>query len=465
MSMEFSASNTDLWNLILQLGIISAILLVSNILRRKLPVIQKLLLPTAVLGGFLLLGLRLTGWIQIDTALLEMLTYHGLAIGFIALSIRTIRKEKLQDGVGRIGMKSGALIASTYVLQGLLGLLISVGLSYTIMPDLFKAAGILLPMGYGQGPGQANNIGTTYESLGFLGGHSFAVSLAAAGFLSACVVGVIYLNYLQRKGEIKRVKQTDDEEMMREGGVGVFQDPNEIPISQAVDKLTMQMALVLTVYLITYGVIVGLTSLSSSLGEGTAHTITQLLWGFNFLIGALIAMLFRSIMFLLRKSKWMTHQYQNNYLLSRISGFFFDLMIVTGIASIDIQKLETLWLPFVLMAVAGAVVTFFYLKFICKRLYPDYYYAGLLSMYGMMTGTISSGVLLLREVDPLFQSRASTNLLVGSGFAILLGAPMLLLIAIAPNSAQMTWLTIGLLVVYFILMLLLMLGKKKKAAK
>ncbi len=464
MTMDFSAVNTDLWTLVLQLGIISAILLVSNILRRKLPVIQKLLLPTAVLGGFLLLGLRLTGWIYIDTALLEMLTYHGLAIGFIALSIRTIRKEKLQNGVGRVGMKSGALIASTYVLQGLLGLIISVGLSYTLMPNLFQAAGILLPMGYGQGPGQANNIGTTYESLGFAGGHSFAVSLAAAGFLSACVVGVIYLNYLQRKGEIKRVKQTDDEEILHEG-VGVFQDPNEIPISQAVDKLTIQMALVLTVYLITYGVIVGLTSLSSSLGEGTAHTITQLLWGFNFLIGALIAMLFRSIMFLLRKSKWMTHQYQNNYLLSRISGFFFDLMIVTGIASIDIRQLETLWLPFVLMAVTGAVATFFYLRFICKRLYPDYYYAGLLSMYGMMTGTISSGVLLLREVDPLFKTRASTNLLVGSGFAILLGAPMLLLIAIAPNSTQMTWLTIGLLVVYFVLMLLLMLGGKKKTEK
>ena len=448
----------------MQLGIISAILLVSNILRRKLPVIQKLLLPTAVLGGFLLLGLRLTGWIYIDNALLEMLTYHGLAIGFIALSIRTIRKEKLQNGVGRVGMKSGALIASTYVMQGLLGLIISVALSYTVMPGLFQAAGILLPMGYGQGPGQANNIGTTYESLGFVGGHSFAVSLAAAGFLSACVVGVIYLNYLQRKGEIKRVKQTDDEEILHEG-VGVFQDPNEIPISQAVDKLTIQMALVLTVYLITYGVIVGLTSLSSSLGEGTAHTITQLLWGFNFLIGALIAMLFRSIMFVLRKSKWMTHQYQNNYLLSRISGFFFDLMIVTGIASIDIKQLQILWLPFVLMAVTGAIATFYYLRFICKRLYPDYYYAGLLSMYGMMTGTISSGVLLLREVDPLFKTRASTNLLVGSGFAILLGAPMLLLIGIAPNSTQMTWLTIGLLVVYFALMLLLMLGGKKKTGK
>ncbi|MFH1880267.1 MAG: hypothetical protein ABIK64_05700, partial [Bacillota bacterium] len=189
MKMNYSALNTDLWNLVLQLGIISAILLAANIMRRKLPVVQKMLLPTAVLGGFLLLGIRLSGLVKIDMALLEMLTYHGLAIGFIALSIRTIRKEKLQGGVGLVGMKSGALIVSCYVMQGFLGLLISVGLGYTVMPDLFKAAGILLPMGYGQGPGQANNIGTVYEGLGFIGGRSFALSLAAAGFISACVVG------------------------------------------------------------------------------------------------------------------------------------------------------------------------------------------------------------------------------------------------------------------------------------
>ena len=35
----------------------------------------------------------------------------------------------------------------------------------------------------------------------------------------------------------------------------------------------------------------------------------------------------------------MTRQYQNNYLLSRISGLAFDLMIVAGIASIELREL------------------------------------------------------------------------------------------------------------------------------
>ena len=112
----------------------------------------------------------------------------------------------------------------------------------------------------------------------------------------------------------------------------------------------------------------------------------------------------------------MTRQYQNNYLLSRISGVAFDLMIVAGIASINIEDLSGLWLPFALMAVAGGAVTLVYLQWICRRVYPEYYYEGLVSMYGMLTGTISSGVLLLREIDVSFQTPAANNLVIGSSF-------------------------------------------------
>ena len=48
----------------------------------------------------------------------------------------------------------------------------------------------------------------------------------------------------------------------------------------------------------------------------------------------------------------MNRQYQNNYLLSRFSGLAFDVMIVAGIASINIDDLSGYWLPFLLMAVA-----------------------------------------------------------------------------------------------------------------
>jgi len=82
--MDFSASNTVLWNSILQFGIIAAAILICNIIRRKVPFIRKALAPTAVLAGFALLLLRQTGVLKMDVEFLEMLTYHAIAIGFIA---------------------------------------------------------------------------------------------------------------------------------------------------------------------------------------------------------------------------------------------------------------------------------------------------------------------------------------------------------------------------------------------
>ncbi|MDL2235776.1 hypothetical protein LJC07_06480 [Christensenellaceae bacterium OttesenSCG-928-L17] len=454
--MDFSSANVGLWGVIIQMGIIAALILFANLLRRKLPFIRKSLMPTAVIAGFLLLILRWTGVVPIDTEMLEMITYHGIALGFIAMSLRVPNKSERTDKGSLVAPKSGALIVCCYLIQGILGMIISLALAYTFMPELFKASGILLPMGYGQGPGQANNIGGNYETLGFVGGRSFALSIAAAGYLSACIVGVIYLNVLKRKGKIHIAS---GDEMSGSVTVDTFQDKDEIPISESIDKLSMQAALIVIAYLLTYLATWGLSSLAGGLGENLGNTVSTLLWGFNFIIGSVVAMLIRSLLKGLRKAKMMTRQYQNNYLLSRLSGLAFDLMIVAGIGSINIEDLSGLWTPFLLMSVSGAVVTLVFLMWLCKYIYKDYYQEGMLSMYGMMTGTISSGVLLLRELDPLFETPAANNLITGSSTAVLFGAPMLLLIGLAPS---MPLVVVGLMAAYLLLLLWFIIKMKPR---
>jgi len=457
--MDFSSANTGLWSAIIQLGIIAATILGANVLRRKLPFVRKTLMPTAVLAGFVLLLLRNANLLDINAMFLEMITYHGIAIGFIALSLRVPQIETSGTTDRLTAPKSGALIISTYVIQGIMGLIITLLLSYTIMPDMFQAAGILLPMGYGQGPGQANNVGGMYEALGFMGGRSFGLSIAASGYLCACIIGVIYLNWLVRKGRVKMHQYEEVEELVT---IEKFQDQNEIPIAESIDRFSVQFALVLIVYLLTYLAIHGLSSLVGAVAPGLSSTLDPLLWGFNFIVGALMAILVRVVISGLRKSRMMTRQYQNNYLLSRISGLAFDVMIVAGIASIDITDLSGLWIPFVLLSIAGGVGTFYWLRWLCREIYPGYFYEGMISMYGMLTGTISSGVLLLREIDPDFETPAANNLLTGSSFAIVMGAPMLLLIGLAPVSTRMTFVTLGLLGVYLIPLLLFLLRAKAK---
>jgi ESS family glutamate:Na+ symporter len=137
-------------------------------------------------------------------------------------------------------------------------------------------------------------------------------------------------------------------------------------------------------------------------------------------------------------------------------------MVISGIATINIEDLSGLWLPFALMSIAGAVITLWYLQWLCKKLYPGYYYEGMLSMYGMLTGTISSGVLLLRELDPSFKTPAANNLLSGSSFGIAFGAPMLIFIGLAPESDAMLFLTLLFLIVYLLILLLFMLKARHR---
>ncbi len=457
--MDFSANNTELWAPIIQMGIMAALILLANIMQRKIPFINKSLMPIAVLSGFILLILRTTGIIYIDGEFLEKLTYHALALGFIAMALRV--PEKKSDGGALIGAKSGALIVSTYLVQAIVGLVISLGFVISFMLELFPASGILLPMAYGQGPGQANNVGTTYEALGMAGGRTFGLSLSAMGYLCACVVGVIFLNIYNSRGMVRRAGEKAD--VSGSVTLDTFQHNGEIPIAESVDKLSVQFAFVAIIYLVTYLITWGITSLLQAVAPGLAGTVSTLLWGFNFIIGSVVATGCRVLLSGLKSAKIMSRQYQNNYLLSRISGLAFDLMIIAGIAGIEISDLEGMWIPFISMAVIGGIVTFIYLKIMCKKLYPNYTHEGFFSMYGMLTGTISSGVLLLRELDPEFKTPAANNLITGSSFGIVFGAPVLLLVSLGAKGFYASLAVIAIAAVYLAGLLVFMLkaGRKK----
>ena len=460
--MDFSSANVSLWSPIIQIGIIAGLILLANVLRQKVPFIRGSLMPTAVLAGFLLLLIRSVGLLNVSTSFLEGITFHAIALGFIALSLR-VPEKNANEGVLLAG-KNGALIVSTYLVQGIVGLVFSIFLAYTFAPDIFKASGLLLPMAYGQGPGQANNVGSTYEALGMAGGRSFGLSLAAMGYLCACVVGVIYLTILSKRGKVARTNKA--ESVSGSVTVDTFQDHNEIPISESIDRFSIQAALVCLVYLVTYLLTLGIVKLLEAVAPGLASTVSTLLWGFNFIVGSLIATIVRSIMGKMRKAKIMVRQYQNNYLLSRISGVAFDFMIVAGIGSIDISDLSGSWLPFLLMAIAGGVVTFVYLAYMCKKLYGGYFYEGFFSMYGMLTGTISSGVLLLRELDNDLRTPAANNLVSGSGVGIVLGAPVLILVSMAAKSDFMAIVVCGIASLYLAVLMFALykvsFSKKKK---
>ena len=419
----------NIWSTLVQLSVVLLSILLGNVIRRKVKFIKNSLLPASVIGGTIIFILKFIPQVSkfIDSSFMEALTYHCLGLGFIALSLKT--NEKRKDDNKLIIMDSGIITVNGYLIQAIIGLTITVLLAITVLPNFFPAAGLLLPMGYGQGTGQALNIGKVFEGLGFKNGTSFGLAIAAVGFMVACIVGVIYLNILKKKGKLELQQQRKVDSSLLNSDI---YEKDEAPLNESVDKLTMQIAIIISVYVVTFLVILGLSFLSENyLGKFGVNTVKPLLWGFNFLFGSIFAILTKKVFSILRKHKIMTHQHINNYMMNRLSGLFFDVMIVSGIAAIDWQNLTGLLIPLILVCVFGAIGTFFYIKWICKKIYPNYEYEAFFSIFGMLTGTASTGMILLREIDPNFETPASQNLVLQQLPAIIFGAPLLLMVGFA----------------------------------
>ena len=95
-----------------------------------------------------------------------------------------------------------------------------------------------------------------------------------------------------------------------------------------------------------------------------------------------------------------------------------------------------------------------------QKLFPDYAHEQFLCFYGMLTGTVSTGLILCREIDPLFETPAADNLIFQNLYAVLLGAPFLLVLGlIAQNQPATTWLVFGILAVYFLVLCGVLFGK------
>jgi ESS family glutamate:Na+ symporter len=126
-------------------------------------------------------------------------------------------------------------------------------------------------------------------------------------------------------------------------------------------------------------------------------------------------------------------------------------MIVASITAIRLSDLRTLWFIILGIGLIVGLATVFYLKFLTARIYPSYRHEATLGMFGMLTGTASTGVILIREIDPDFKTPAATDLVVGTTTGIIFGFPILLLVGLAPISPASTWLVFGLIALMLVL--------------
>ena len=428
--------DSNVWSWMLLFGVLFGSLLFGHLLK-KIPLLKKSLIPTSVLGGAIIL--LITGIYKLITkdsffdadvfsgkgySTLEVITYHSLALGFIASALKT-SKNKMTKARSVEIFNTGVTTVSTYLLQGIFGIGITI-IATLVMKNFFPAAGVLLAFGFGQGTGQAMNYGSIYQANGFVNGTNFGLAIAAIGFLSASIGGVVHMHIMKKKGNLKKSDRADGSSQVEE-----VSPAGEIPLQESLDKITIQVALVVVTYVLAYGV---MALLGSFFGDG----LKSVIYGFNFLLGVLMAVVVKGILGFLNKKQLIRRKQTNNFLLTRISNFFFDIMIVAGVAAIQLETLASYVGVLAILSVVGIAVTYAYNRIVAKTLFKDYCEEQFLMMYGMLTGTASTGTILLREIDEDFKTPAADNMVYQNFPAIVFGFPMMFLATLAMTKPELT---------------------------
>jgi len=447
--MDFS------WKIIIDAGIISAALIVATFLRTKLRFLQRFMVPNSLTAGVLLLPVYnyLMPALGYTQNRLGDLVYHLLNISFIAMTLRSKPKGPAKDSSHSVWAMSTAII-SQYSLQALFGLLLTWVLFSTVLPGLNPAFGLTLPLGFAMGPGQAYAIGKGWEGMGFEGAGSVGLTMAALGYLWACVVGVALVNLGVRCGYLPKNAQTAmaDRAML----TGIMPREREKPIGsrnttdlEAIDPMSLHAAAVACTYILSFLLLKALTWALGFAGNAGRELAVNL-WGMNFIFSALTAMLVRAIVDKLRIGYVL-----DDDSLSRISGIAVDYMVTGSLAAISLVFVGRYWLPLLLLSTFGGVIVAITIPWLCSRIFRDHRYERMIMIFGVSTGTLSTGLALLRILDPEFKTKVSSDYMLSAGMTFALMLPFVLAVNLPAQAGQSGslgpfWTMIGIAAAYLL---------------
>jgi len=407
------------WSILLDLGIVSLALLIATLIRSQVYFFQKYLIPNSITAGLLLLPFYnyVGPLIGLSTEGLGNLVFHLLNLSFIAMSLRTRRVKTSGKGI----FSMVVAIISQYSLQSLFGIGVTFLFIATIIPTLFPSFGLLITLGFALGPGQAFSIGTSWEKFGFTGGGSVGLTFAAIGFLWACFGGIFLINRAIRKNWIRsdigkkseRSKRNDKIDEQRQAWQG-----SKISTG-AIDPLTYNLAYVLGIYLVTFLVMKLLTS-SLSLAGNMGKDLAEGLWAITFIFAAMIAVMIKKILWRVGIASTIYNQR-----LNRIAGTSVDIMVTASIAAISIVAVVQYWLPIIVLAILGGIATILTVLWLSSRMFRDHIFQRTILIYGAMTGTLPTGLALLRVIDPELETPASSDYMYAVGIVFIFALPFI----------------------------------------
>lgn len=432
---------------IIHICIISVSLLLGSILRSKVKILQKYLIPAPMLGGLLLFFFYNFGvdllHLNLTTEFLDELIFHLLNISFIAMQLRIPTQEKTQRK-GALWQNVSALLFE-YGAQVFVGFLIALVLFKKMLPGPSCSLGLTLVLGFELGPGQAETISRVWERAPYFvqNASDVALAMAAIGFVIGSIIGVVLINRAAKKGWIS--KEYVEKLRNRKVGNGFFKDRNhqlvgsrQTTASESMDTMTLHIALVMFTYLLSYLAMAGIEGIVAKFVGGKVLEAVEGLWGINFVFSSLIAILVRKVIIATK-----CEHIIDNGTLNRIDGIAVDFTIAACLGAISIVALQRYWWLIIVLTLGGVFITCFVTPWLCSRLFTDFSFFRFLMIFGTANGTLPTALSLVRVVDPDFETPVAQDYVNSTGVMFVFALPIVGLGNLAANGKPWLMVAIG----------------------
>jgi len=442
--------------LLVGLGWLSLMLLVGVVLRAKIRFFQKYLFPASLIGGIIGFVVINAGWCTSDYNIFTLIAFHLFGLGFISIGLTgSDSKGSTPKSIFRGSLWLALIYIFSLSFQSMIGASILGGFNQFMEP-LYQGIGSLVGAGFAQGPGQTVAVAAVWEgSYKIPHAVSIGLSFAAFGFFVAALVGVPLANWGVRKGLTAHAPK----DLPHEFQVGLFKSGQGSQIgkqtthSANVDTFAFQLALVFAIYFLTYLE----CNIMLTIFPKVLHAMTH---GFAFFYGMVNAMIIRAIM---RKLN-IDHLIDNN-VQRRVTGSTVDFMIVATMMAVQLTVVWAFIIPILTIVVTVSAVTLLYVLYFSRRSgFEKYGFERALAIFGNVTGTVASGLLLLRIVDPDFESPVATEMGISGMLALIFGLHIAFVAYPQPAIGMQKWYIVLAATAVVMLVLLKVFGFWKKKA-
>lgn len=352
--------------------------------------VQKLFLPSSLIGGLLLLALgqQALGMIEVPESFRSM---PQVLIDVVMASLVfgvSFNREKISSY-----LDYSCVTMASYGMQMCLG--VGVGaLLARVWKGLPAGWGVMGVFSFHGGHGTAAAAAASFEKLGVEGTMAVGMLLSTLGLIGAMVIGMAMVNFGIRKGWGAYVKEPQKQPAYFYGG-SLPSDKrtaagHTVTTSISINHLALQVSWLLAALFCGRKIFEFLGNYISFLA--VLPSVLHGVFG-----GAILWNLLKLVKL---------DRYVDLKTIKLISGFVLELVIFTAMATLNLEFVSTYIIPVLIYTVILCGLSVPLIFYLAYRFCKEEWFEKACMAFGAATGNTSTGLALVRAVDPDSQSGA-----------------------------------------------------------